>query len=108
MGDVVSYPTSFLAWWPDEGETFEDAIAIEMPVGWLRSTHAYRYAAEQAGEYDYDNRDGWERSDYVQTVAVVAVDAHDQPLGPAQQFRVACEVVPEFHAQRMTLERGSS
>ena len=50
------------AYYPEDGETADDARVIKPPV-WrnLRFLDA-EDAAEIACEYDYSNRDGWERT----------------------------------------------
>ena len=98
---VGSPVAGFKAWWPDDGETVEDAVAIELPPGWLSwEAERHRLAAEEAAEYDHGERDGWERESDEQEIMVLAVDAEDRPLGPAQKFVVTREVVPQWSATR--------
>lgn len=104
----MSTPAGFKAWWPDDGDTVEDAIDIVMPVGWLRSEGAHQYAAEQAGEYDHDNRDGWERGSDEQQVVVLAIDEDDRPIGKPQLFTVTREVVPQWSARREVEPSGAT
>lgn len=104
----MSTPAGFKAWWPDDGEDLEDAIDIVMPTGWLRSDNAHRYAAEQAGEYDHDERGGWERGSDDQTVVVLAIDEDDLPIGDPQTFTVTREVVPRWRAQREVEPSGAT
>jgi hypothetical protein len=49
------------AYYPDEGETADDAIAIE-PRKYGPRIFDAEGAAERACEIDYDERDGWERT----------------------------------------------
>lgn len=47
------------AYFPEDGETPDDAVTLTPPE-WRRIFDA-EGAAEIACEYDYSNRDGWER-----------------------------------------------
>ena len=42
----------FKVWFPEDGETEEDAVILES---------YFEYVGDTASEYDYHNRDGWER-----------------------------------------------
>lgn len=70
-------------YYPDDGDTIEDAS--EAPSGSIRHADA-ESVAQFACEFDYSDRDGWERRDEDFTIAVVAPDgtetrfiAHHEP-----------------------------
>ncbi len=61
------------AYFPEDGETLEDAEII-------MSVRNADQAAEEAVEYDWSSRDGWERGDSAQngfTVIVVSPDGEE-------------------------------
>ena len=94
----------FVAWWPNDGETIDDAASIEMDSWQQSASDKYRYAAEEAAECDWTTRDGWERSEGEHEVAVQAVDEAGEPIGPPQVFLVTREVEYSFHASRKVEE----
>lgn len=55
-------------YYPDDGESQDDARPI---IGRIPSP---RRAAIEACEYDYNNRDGWERIDREFLIAVISPD----------------------------------
>jgi hypothetical protein len=55
------------AYFPDDGETAEDATTIIMVKPWARACDV----AEDAVEYDFSSRDGWERSEAKEFPVVV-------------------------------------
>lgn len=61
----------WLAYFPDDGETIEDATMI-------MKVYEASHAAKEAVEYDFGNRDGWERHEMQEfTVIVVSPDGEE-------------------------------
>lgn len=84
----------FKVWWPEEGGTIEDAVVI------MQLTPSYRHAAEAAGQYDYDQRSGWQRGGNAEQVMMVQeVTADGQKIGVPRRFSVTREVAPRFTAE---------
>ena len=50
------------AYYPEDGETADDARVIAPRRGWQKRFLDAEDAAHRACEIDYDERDGWERS----------------------------------------------
>lgn len=59
------------AYWPDEGETADDAMTLREPI-WKRIYDA-EDAAKVACAYDFGSRDGWERA-VGETFPIVIID----------------------------------
>ena len=57
---MAKVKSGFKAYFPDDGEGPEDAVDIKH-YEWRRAFDADD-AADEACEYDYSGRDGWERS----------------------------------------------
>jgi hypothetical protein len=58
------------AYYPEDGETADDARVVE-PRAWMPRIYDAEDAAKRACEIDYDERDGWERSQDVGFLIVV-------------------------------------
>jgi hypothetical protein len=50
------------AYFPEDGETAEDAREIKPRYDWQSPFYDARHAARRACEFDYDERHGWDRS----------------------------------------------
>jgi hypothetical protein len=62
------------AYYPEDGETADDARVIE-PRKWGPRIYDAEYAAQRACVFDFDERDGWERSQDVGfPIVVIAPD----------------------------------
>ena len=62
------------AYYPEDGETADDAQVVE-PRKWGPKIYDAEDAARRACEIDFDQRDGWERSkDAGFPIAVIAPD----------------------------------
>jgi len=95
-GDPVYY-----CWWPDEDMTRDDAIEVASLYWHYPDAKYHRWAvsayisdhedaAEEAADYDFSNRDGWERSSDEQDIMV------EDDKGVRKLFSVYREVVPQF------------
>ncbi len=79
----------FKVWWPDEGETEADAIDI-------LGCFDHEQAADQAAEYDYDNRDGWERTECEEYPVCIK----DVDTGEVQRFMCWWEPSVNYGSRR--------
>lgn len=63
------------AYFPDDGETPDGATVLRPPA--LRGIYTAEDAAEIACEYDYGNRDGWERNGETFLIHIIAPDGSE-------------------------------
>lgn len=80
---------SYKVWWPEDGETEEDAHVF--PDCWNHED-----AAQDASEYDYLERGGWESSPNDSKPIMVK----DIETGEVQRFKFWWEQSTEHHAER--------
>lgn len=64
-------PNEWGFWFPEDGETKDDVIPI------IGRIHDAEHAAQEACEYDYSSRDGWERGEAEFKVAVISPDGEE-------------------------------
>lgn len=63
------------AYYPEDGETADDARMLKPRWSWQRPIRDAEDAARRACEIDYDQRDGWERGqDREFPIVVIAPD----------------------------------
>ena len=89
--DYKNYHT-YKVYWPDDGETEDDAVTIES--SWASDN--LEYVAEDAGEYNYTSRGGWEDRNDVQKIAVLNPETNKYEI-----FEVEREYRPHFNAFRV-------
>lgn len=90
----------FVAWWPEDGEDFEDAVPVyecSMFGLELDMEMGMAFAAAEAAQYDYDNRDGWERETGEQVIVIAAVDDEGKMMGTSKTYDVTRGFKPEFY-----------
>lgn len=68
------------AYYPCDGETAEDARAVEGAAIWDANS-----AAQAACKYDYSERDGWERADRPFDIVVIAPDGTETAFTGAHE-----------------------
>lgn len=85
------------AYFPEDGETPDDAVTL-IPPKWRRIIDA-ETAAEFACEYDYGDRDGWERRIGCEFQVVIIA-----PDGAETRWVCHNEVTVEHHARAAEAE----
>ena len=91
------------AWWPDLGETFEDAIEVLLPLGQKRQLRVGRVAlAWVCQDYAEDLADSyeWENDDEA-TITFQAVDSAGASVGAPLTFRTEREVTWTYAAHEV-------
>jgi hypothetical protein len=79
--------TRYRAWWPDRGDTIGEAIEV--------NAYDHSQAAEEAAEFDYCHRDGFEKEGVEEEIHTE--DAH----GKVKKFTVTREDMPSFSASEI-------
>lgn len=86
-------PSGWKAYFPEDGESADDAHEIGI-YDFQRVSDA-EYAAELACEYDWDNRDGWERSMGSEFIIIVI-----SPNGEHSAFKAWNEASVDHNVSR--------
>jgi hypothetical protein len=70
-------PSGWSYYLPENGETKDDAVPIEI-YDWQHGIIDAEHAAEEAGEDEWDNRDGWESGiDHEPLIVVISPDGEE-------------------------------